>query len=257
MKESDKRKNLFRRNRRRSIGRSLREVLVLTLCAALLPALARPTFAEPGTGEASAAPTSASAPESGQATAPTALPESEESASAESPIAPESIYQLESEWIRADGERIELEELRGKVRVLAIFYSTCEYACPIIVGRMKTLQADLSSEVGEQTGFVLVSMDPTHDDPAALRAYAERMELKGDWTLLHGDEGDVRELAALLSFRYRQEEDGGYSHSNMIVVLDKEGRPVYESVGLDSDATDAVRAVTELVKGQAGKGDPK
>lgn len=169
-------------------------------------------------------------------------------APAKSPaLDPASMYQLDSTWTRADGGRMALAELRGKVRVLAIFYSSCQYACPIIVGRMKAVQAALPENLRNNAGFVLVSMDPAHDDPARLRDYAKRMELSGDWILLHGDDDEVRELAALLNFRYRQEKDGGFSHSNMITVLDREGRVAHQSIGLDNDVSDAVHAVTALL----------
>lgn len=163
------------------------------------------------------------------------------------PLDVASVYQLDSTWTRADGEKIKLASLRGKVRVLAIFYSSCQYACPIIVGRMKSVQAGIPEKLRGGAGFVLVSMDPAHDDPAALAAYAKRVELEGDWTLLHGSDGDVRELAALLGFRFRQEKDGGYSHSNMITILDREGRVNHQSIGLDADASDAIKAVTKLL----------
>jgi protein SCO1/2 len=163
------------------------------------------------------------------------------------PIDDASIYQLDSVWTRADGAKVALSSLRGKVRVLAIFYSSCEYACPILVGRMKSVQAALEQENKDGAGFVLVSMDPGRDDPARLRDYAARMGLAGDWTLLQGAEVDVRELAALLGFRYRQEKDGGFAHSNMLSVLDREGRLAYRSVGLDRDVDEAVGAVKKLL----------
>ena len=158
-----------------------------------------------------------------------------------------SIYQLESVWTRSDSKKATLADLKGKVRVLAIFYSSCEYACPIIVGRMKAVRAALPPAARDATGFVLVSMDPEHDDPARLRDYAKRMELEGDWTLLHGSDGDVRELGAVLGFRFRQEKDGGFSHSNMITVLDREGRVSHQLIGLEPDVDEAVRAVTSLI----------
>jgi protein SCO1 len=163
------------------------------------------------------------------------------------PLDETSIYQLDSSWTRADGQTIALPSLRGKVRVIAIFYASCQYACPILVGRMKSLDAALPEPLRDQVGYVLVTMDPATDTPAKLRDYASRLELRGDWALLHGADGDVRELAALLGFRYRREADGGYSHSNMVTVLDREGRIASQSIGLDADASDLVRSVSGLL----------
>jgi len=166
---------------------------------------------------------------------------------ADAPLDPASVYQLESRWTRADGTKVALSSLRGKVRVLALFYSSCEFACPIVVGRMKAIQEALPEGRADAAGFVLVSMDVAKDDPARLTDYARRMDLKGDWTLLSGNDGDVRELAALLGFRYRQEQDGGFAHSNMITVLDSEGRVSHQSIGLDTDLADAIAAVRRLL----------
>ncbi len=167
----------------------------------------------------------------------------------DAPVTDDSLYQLESQWTRDDGGTIRLSDLRGKVRVLAIFYSTCDYACPILVGRMKSVEAALGDEAKVEVGFVLVSMDAANDDPKRLVEYRERMQLDGDWTLLKGSDGDVRELGALLGFRYREEPDGGFAHSNLISVLDREGRLVHQSVGIDSTVEDTVGAV----RAQLGK----
>lgn len=166
----------------------------------------------------------------------------------DAPVTDDSLYQLESKWTRADGQTVELADLRGKVRVLAIFYSTCDYACPILVGRMKAVQAELGEEVREDVGFVLVSMDAKHDDPKRLVEYRERMQLEGDWTLLQGVDGDVRELGALLGFRYREEPEGGFAHSNLISVLDREGRLVHQSVGIEATVEDTVTAVRAQIR---------
>jgi protein SCO1 len=163
------------------------------------------------------------------------------------PLDETSIYQLDSSWTRADGEAVALPSLRGKVRVIAIFYASCQYACPILVGRMKTLDAALPERLRDQVGYVLVTMDPAPDTPAKLRDSASRLELRSDWALLHGADDDVRELAALLGFRYRREADGGYSHSNMVTVLDREGRIASQSIGLDADVSDLIRSVTGLL----------
>jgi protein SCO1/2 len=171
-----------------------------------------------------------------------------EELAAVAPLDAESVYQVDSSWTRSDDAEFRLSELRGKVRVAAIFFANCEYACPILVAKMKKLQASLTKEQRDRVGFVLVSMDVERDDPPHLRAYAERMKLEGDWTLLHGNDADVRELAAVLGIRYRKEKDGSFSHSNMITVLDREGRVAHRSIGLEGDPSEALAAVTGLLE---------
>ena len=171
-----------------------------------------------------------------------------EELAADAPLEAESVYQVDSSWTRSDDKEFRLSQLRGKVRVAAIFFANCEYACPILVAKMKKLQASLPKEQRDRVGFLLVSMDVERDDPAHLRAYAERMKLEGDWTLLHGNDADVRELAAVLGIRYRKEKDGSFSHSNMITVLDREGRVAHRSIGLEGDPSEALAAVTGLLE---------
>jgi protein SCO1 len=161
---------------------------------------------------------------------------------------PKSIYQLDAAWRSADGRELQLRDLRGKPRVITLFYSTCQSACPVIVGRMKSVQAALPAEMRDNTGFVLVSMDPSVDRPEKLLNYRRELELEGDWLLLHGDDSSIRELAALLGFRYRQEKDGGYSHSNMITVLDRQGRIAHQSTGLEPDLQQMVEAVKKTLQ---------
>ena len=49
------------------------------------------------------------------------------------------------------------------------------------------------------------------DTPERLKAYAEDHGLDpAHWTLYHGDEKAVRELAAALGVRYRRDASGGF-----------------------------------------------
>jgi cytochrome oxidase Cu insertion factor (SCO1/SenC/PrrC family) len=58
--------------------------------------------------------------------------------------------------------------------------------------------------------------------------------------LLTGRDEDISSLAAVLGFKYKKEDDGSFSHSNQIFVLDKEGELEYEHTGLNQDVTDVV-----------------
>ena len=89
------------------------------------------------------------------------------------------------------------------------------------------------SEDRDRVRFLLVSFDSERDTPAVLREFAQKNELDlSRWTLLTGSEPDVRELAAVLGVKYKRSQQIGFSHSNLITVLDTEGRVIHRQSGL-------------------------
>src|SRR4029077_7658395 len=123
-----------------------------------------------------------------------------------------------------DVERqIKLGVLRGRPQIVAMFFTHCEYACPILVGELKAIEAKLPSAVLGKVDFLLVSIDSKRDTPAELAAFRARRELSTlRWTLLHGGADDVRELAALLGVNYTEDARGQFAHSNVITLLNSE-----------------------------------
>ena len=149
-----------------------------------------------------------------------------------------SVYDLPGSWRDQSGARRSLATLRGAPVLLAMVYTHCTATCPLAVSELKRIAA---SDAGVR--FVLVSLDPARDDPAQLSAFARRLELDpARWTLLTGGDGDVRELAATLGVRYRQVTPQDLSHSNLITLLDRDGRIVRQSSGrVDDGAIAALR----------------
>ncbi len=156
----------------------------------------------------------------------------------------DSLYQLDATFTADDGRRFTLGELRGRPVVLTMFFASCGYACPLLVGDMQALRAKLPAEVARKAAFVLVSFDVARDTPAALKRYREERRIDADWTLLHGDDDAVRELAALLGVKYKQEADGMFSHSNLITVLNAEGEIVHQRSGLRGGLDEAAAALS-------------
>jgi protein SCO1 len=155
-----------------------------------------------------------------------------------------SLYQLGATWTTDRGESLQLSSLRGKPVVIAMFFSQCEYACPMIVSDMQRIRESLPAAIRDQAKFVLVSFDVARDTPAVLKTYRERTALDGSWTLLHGDSAAVQELAMLLGVKYKQDPRGQFSHSNLITVLNPEGEIAFQRPGLGGDISEAAKAVT-------------
>ena len=52
-------------------------------------------------------------------------------------VSENSIYQLESVWKNETGKKMMLNELKGKKQIMAMVFTSCTYACPLIVNDMK------------------------------------------------------------------------------------------------------------------------
>ena len=152
-----------------------------------------------------------------------------------------SIYNLESDWINQNGDKINLGSLRGKPVILTLFYASCTYACPILINDMKKIESSLSGRKLNDYKFILVSIDPDRDTPESLLKTLKMNNLDSKrWTLLTGNKDDVMNLAALIGFKFKDDGKGGFSHSNIITLLNENGEIVHQHVGLNQNVDDAL-----------------
>lgn len=167
---------------------------------------------------------------------------------ATTPLTDKSLYQLESKWTSDVGREVKLGVLRGRPQIVAMFFTSCEYACPIIVENMKAIEQALPEALRGKVDFLLVSFDVERDTPEVLKAYRTKKQLATDrWTLLRGKQDDVRELAALLGINYQRDAKGQFSHSNVIALLNAEGEVVFQQEGLNKDAKETVAAIEKVL----------
>lgn len=159
---------------------------------------------------------------------------------AATPLPQDSLYLLEDAFSDQAGKAFTLADRRGKPQVVAMFYTSCRYICPLIVDSGKGVEHALTPAERGRLGILLVSMDPARDDTAALASVARKRKLDpARWTLARTDAGTVRRVAALLGVRYRALADGEFNHSSALVLLDAQGRVVArtERLGTVPDPT--------------------
>lgn len=144
----------------------------------------------------------------------------------------DSVYQLDSHWQNQQGNSLNIQQLAGKKQIVAMIYTDCITACPVIVSDLKSIQAALSPEQQQRLGFVLVSLTPARDTPKIMRHFASKRKLDEHWTLLSGNDEQVRTLAMALNIRYMGLADGEVAHSNTMTVLDEQGRVQFQQTGL-------------------------
>ena len=169
-------------------------------------------------------------------------------ASAEPALPENSLYQVASVWRDDGGDPTPLASLRGKPRILSMFFSRCDNICPMLMGQLKGLEREMPPALRRRVGFVLVSLDTESDDSQSLQAYRKSMNLDPDfWTILRGGKDDTQELAMLLGVQYAsKQEDGQIPHTGVIALLDADGVLIHQSPSV-TDPKDFYRRLEILL----------
>lgn len=143
------------------------------------------------------------------------------------PLPRDSIYHLPAVLIDQHGKSADWRAHRGRPQMVAMFYTSCRYICPLIVDSAKGIEHALTPVERARLGILLISMDPARDTPAALKSVFDKRKLDvARWSLASPQAGDVRAIAGALGIRYRALADGEFNHSSALVLLDAEGRIV-------------------------------
>lgn len=137
----------------------------------------------------------------------------------------DSLYQITTKWTNQDGKVVELKDFAGQPILFSMVYLTCQYSCPTVISHMQEIQSQLAKAKAGPLRVVILSFDPATDKPPKLKAYMKKHKLDSkDWTFLAGKtDAEVREVAAALNFKYEKAGPKDYSHSFMILALDKTG----------------------------------
>jgi len=167
----------------------------------------------------------------------------------------DSIYLLDEGFSDQSGHAFTLADRRGQVQLVAMFYTSCRYVCPLIVDSAKGVEHALSAAERAQLGVLLISLDPLRDDTAALASVASKRKLDPlRWTLARTSEvASVRKVAALLGVRYRALADGEFNHTSALVLLDVEGRVIARSERLGAVPDPAFLQSVKATLAEGGK----
>ncbi len=162
------------------------------------------------------------------------------------PISDLSVYNLPSKWTSQNGENLEMKDLKGKVLVMVMIYTSCKSACPRLVADMRNIEQRLPENIKENVKLVLVSIDPAVDTPKRLKAFAIENKMEGNqWLFLRSSEENTREFAAVLAVNYKKISPLDFSHSNIISVFNADGELAYQQEGLGVNSDETIKKITE------------
>jgi len=166
------------------------------------------------------------------------------------------------EFINQEGETITNENYKDKVYVVEFFFSTCPSICPIMNQKMLILQNSFFGN--PEFGIASISITPEIDTPEVLKEYAKNNGIiHKNWHLLTGKSEEVVYDLSTKGFKLYvgkgEEEHGGFEHSGLFALVDKDGyirsrkdelgNPLmyYSALG-DEDFPDQMKELKEDIK---------
>ena len=161
----------------------------------------------------------------------------------------DSIFNLASNWRNQNNDTLQLKRLQGKTMVVVMIYTTCKFACPILVADMKKIEKQIKPSNLKDVSMVLVSIDPKTDTPERLAEFAKTSGMEADhWVFLRSNEADTQEFANVLAMKYKKISPVDFSHSNIISIFNKEGKLIMQEEGLEIDVAKVAGEVNKLAK---------
>lgn len=143
-----------------------------------------------------------------------------------------SLFAFDDAWVDERGQTVRLAQWRGHPTVVAMEYSACRFVCSVAWRRLMQLQQEADRR-GLALEFVILSIDPDNDSPAAWLDYRKARGLaRVNWHFLTAGRGATTRAAGLLGVRWWY-ADGHLMHDYRIVRLDAQG-----TVGAAVDAYD-------------------
>ncbi len=148
------------------------------------------------------------------------------------------------EMTNRDGRTVDLTEFAGSPWVADFIFTRCVGMCPLMSASMRRVASNAPATAGLK--LVSFSVDPEHDTPEVLNAYAERFGAGPNWYFLNaGGLAEIREVARgafLLGVEEAPEDAPDATediiHSNRLVLIDSASRVRGYYDGLDQVEVD-------------------
>lgn len=120
------------------------------------------------------------------------------------------------------------KDVEGKILVANFFFTRCGTICPKMGVQMQQLQLKLDDPAFKDVVFLSHTVDPEHDTPEVLRDYARKLQADtARWKFLTGNKADIYLQGSEgyhVAAREEVMEPGGFLHSELFVLVDKDRR---------------------------------
>jgi protein SCO1/2 len=146
------------------------------------------------------------------------------------------------------GRPFDLAAFEGKAVLLDFVFTSCTGPCPILTAAHVRLQRRLPARVAGRVQFLSVSLDPVHDTPSRLRAYARSQGANlGSWSFLTGSPEAVGEVLSAYHVGRVRLPDETLNHTIVTYLIDRRGFIRKHYLGLDHDPDGLMADLLEVI----------
>lgn len=150
-----------------------------------------------------------------------------------------------------NGRKVSLASLKGKPALFDFIYATCPGPCLVLTARMKAIADQLGAALGSQASFVSVTVDPEHDGPSALKAYAKEQGAdRAGWYFFTGSPADIDRLMAQFKLHRQHEANGSVDHVLEFFLVGADGHPLLQYLASDVNPAKVAGDLQEVIAGK-------
>ena len=122
--------------------------------------------------------------------------------------------------ITQDGKTVHFYDdmLKGKIVLINFIYTECGDVCPLETAKLAQVSKLLGDRMGKDIFFYSISVDPKHDTPAVLKAYAKKFHAGPGWLFLTGKREDIDAVRKKIGMAARPDEDPVTGHTTSLTL---------------------------------------
>ena len=145
------------------------------------------------------------------------------------------------------GQAISLASLKGKPVLIDFIYTSCASTCPVLTSKIAAVARELGPALGANVTIVSITLDPEHDGPEQLAAYAKSQAVESNsWLFLTGKPAAIDQVLAAFKLRRMRESDGSIMHSVSAFLLGPDGHQIRQYNALDVNAKTVAADIDRL-----------
>ena len=118
--------------------------------------------------------------------------------------------------VNQDGEKMRFysDLLQGKTVIINSFFATCQGSCLPITRNLEKVQEALGDRLGKDARIISISVDPTIDTPAELKAFGKKFHARPGWFFLTGSKENVEFVLKKIGQFVPEKQD----HYNIVII---------------------------------------